>query len=158
MKEDASKLLYKVLRDNNYSVTKARKLVFDLLWDHEPQSMHDLVTGADSRIDRASLYRIIGLFEKLGVAQRLYIGWKHKVELSDIFSHHHHHIACMGCGKLIAIREDNEIEQLIHSLAKRNRMTAERHQLEIQGYCETCLATRATPVTKRNRSRKLAGF
>lgn len=90
------------------------------------------------RIDRASLYRVISLFENLGIVERLYIGWKYKIELSGIFSPHHHHITCLKCGKLVVLKEDSEIEQLIASLAAKNHITAAHHQLEIQGYCEKC--------------------
>lgn len=140
MKERAKELLNKILRDNNYSVTSTRQLVFELLRDHEPQSMHDLVVAADGRIDRTSIYRTIDLFERLGIAQRLHIGWKYKLELTDVFSHHHHHISCLSCGKIVAVKEDNEIEALINKLADNYDISADRHQLEIQGYCAKCRA------------------
>ncbi len=136
-------LLKKVLRNNNYSVTVVRQFVFELLLDHEPQSMHELADRAKGQVDRASLYRTIGLFENLGIAQRVYVGWKYKVELTDIFDHHHHHLSCLSCSKLVALKEDDAIERLIHSLAEANGMTAERHQLEIQGYCQACRANKA---------------
>ena len=139
-KETALSLLTKILKDNTYSVTASRKLVFDLLWGHEPQTMHELYTRSKGKIDRASIYRTIALFQQLGLVQRIIIGWKYKLELADVFTHHHHHMSCLGCGKVISIKEDKEIEQLIYDLAKKYKMTAERHQFEIQGYCEHCLA------------------
>lgn len=140
MQDQAVELLRKTLQDKHYSVTKPRLVVFELLWGREPQSMRELTTHAHGKIDRASLYRTIGLFEELGIVQRLYIGWKYKVELSDIFTHHHHHISCLKCGTVVVIKEDQQIEQLIRSLAERCGITAEQHQLEVQGYCKTCQA------------------
>lgn len=139
MTDEVQALFSKILKDTAFSLTRPRQLVFELLIGHEPQSMHELVVRAARRVDRASLYRTLALFERLGIAQRVYVGWKYKLELTDIFSHHHHHISCIGCGKLVAIQEDGEIERLIASLAVKNKMTAERHQLEIQGYCSTCV-------------------
>ncbi len=100
--------------------------------------MHELSVHSKGVIDRASLYRAIGLFEKLGLVQRIYIGWKYKIELSDIFTHHHHHISCLACGKVVAITEEDEIEALIESLAKRHGFTTPSHQLEVRGYCADC--------------------
>jgi len=138
MNKEATALLHKILKDNAYSVTKARSLVFELLWDQEPQSMHDLEERANKQIDRVSIYRTISLFEKLGLVQRVTIGWKYKLELTDVFTEHHHHISCLRCGKVMSIKEDSTIENMIDVFAKKYKFTAERHQFEIQGYCESC--------------------
>jgi Fur family ferric uptake transcriptional regulator len=131
-------ILSDILKRNGRSTTKPRQLVFNLLEDQEPQSMHDIYVKAEGKIDRASLYRIIRIFEQTGIAQRVYIGWKYKIELTDIFSHHHHHISCLGCHKLIAIHEDEKIEKLIANIAKKHHVLATSHQLEVQGYCINC--------------------
>ena len=131
-------LLQKILKGSGYSNTSARTFVCELLWDKEPQSMRGLALRSQGAIDRASLYRTIDLFERLGIVQRIYIGWKYKIELSDIFRHHHHHISCLGCGKVVAITEEAEIERLIHGLAAKHDFTAQSHQLEIRGYCTQC--------------------
>lgn len=101
--------------------------------------MHDLGIQLNGTIDRASLYRTIGLFEKLGIVHRIYMGWKYKVELSDIFAHHHHHITCTQCGKIVALKEVEQLERMLAALAKRYNFEAQSHQLEIQGLCEQCL-------------------
>lgn len=138
MKDDDKALLQKVLKDNGYSMTAARLFVCELLWRHEPQSMNELSKRLDNTIDRASLYRAISLFEKIGIVQRIYIGWKYKVELSDIFTHHHHHISCSNCGMVVAITEEADIERMLQNLASRYGFVAQGHQLEIQGLCAVC--------------------
>jgi Fur family ferric uptake transcriptional regulator len=139
MGTDKIRLLAKILKDAGYSVTAARKLVFELLYDDEPQSMHTLYERIGGKIDRASLYRVVNVFEQIGIVQRINIGWKYKLELTDVFNDHHHHISCMGCGKILAIKEDEQIESLIRTFSDRYEITAARHQLEIQGYCKKCL-------------------
>jgi Fur family transcriptional regulator, ferric uptake regulator len=145
MYEKAKKSLSRGLKDNGYSVTIARQKVFDLLWNQEPQTMYDLYKRSKGSVDRASIYRTINLFLELGMVQKIIIGWKYKLELTDIFTHHHHHISCLKCGKIMAIREDEHVEELIHNLAEKYGITAERHQLEIQGYCKSC---RQSPTVK----------
>jgi len=139
--EEKLQILSDILRRNGYSITRPRRLIFELLNDEEPQSMHDIYMRAKGKIDRASLYRIIKIFEKTGIAQRVYVGWKYKIELTDIFLHHHHHISCLGCHKLIAISEDEQIEKLIQELAVKHHVVATSHQLEVQGYCSDCQKT-----------------
>lgn len=131
-------ILQKILKDNGYSNTKARTLVCEALWDSEPQTMQQLSEKLGGKIDRASLYRTIELFEKLGLVNRIYIGWKYKLELSDVLTHHHHHISCLQCGRIIAIHEEESIEELIDKIALQQGVRAERHQLEIQGVCQKC--------------------
>lgn len=138
MNEATKQLLQKMLKDNGYSMTTARQFVCELLGSHEPQSMRELTQRLDGKINRASLYRTIDLFERLGIAHRVYIGWKYKVELSDIFTHHHHHLSCLNCGKVVAISENEEAEKLIRALATRQGFSVQAHQLEIQGYCAEC--------------------
>lgn len=131
-------ILQDILKRNGYSMTRPRRLIFELLCDQEPQSMHAIYLRTNKQIDRASLYRIIRIFEQTGIAQRVYVGWKYKLELTDIFSHHHHHISCLSCHKLIAIQEDEQIEKLIQELAIKHQVIATSHQLEVQGYCKEC--------------------
>lgn len=149
--ENQLQILHDILKRHGYSTTQPRRLVFKLLVDQEPQSMHDLFVKAEGKIDRASLYRIIRIFEQTGIAQRVYIGWKYKIELTDIFTHHHHHISCLGCHKLIAIREDEEIEKLIQEVAKKHHVLATSHQLEVQGYCQACQTKNYKPRKSMNK-------
>lgn len=153
MEAESLAVLQKILKDSGYSMTAPRKIVCNLLWNKEPQSMHELTAASQRLIDRASLYRILGLFERLGLVRRIYIGWKYKVELSDVFTHHHHHISCLGCGKIVAITEDNEIEKLIHQLTDKYGFIAQGHQLEITGYCPVCAKERARAGTEQYTSR-----
>jgi Fur family ferric uptake transcriptional regulator len=133
--------LQTTLKDHHYSLTKSRQLIFAALQDKEPQTMHEIVEACRGQVDRASVYRTIALFELLGIVQRLQIGWKYKLELSDDFHHHHHHLTCRQCGKTIPLSEDYQLEERLRALAASQNFTMQGHQLEIQGYCQTCQAT-----------------
>jgi len=139
MDTESKHLLQKILKGKGRSVTAVRLTVCELLWNQEPMSMRELTDRSADKLDRTSLYRTIGLFERLGLVRRIYIGWKYKVELSDVFTHHHHHIVCTQCGKIVAMTEDEKIEHLITMLAKRYGFSADSHQLEISGRCSECL-------------------
>lgn len=138
MEEEAKAILHKVLKNNSLRITEARNTVFDLLWDREPQTMSQIEKQASGAIDRTSIYRTINLYEKLGLVQRIIIGWKYKLELSDVFTKHHHHISCLSCGRVVSIKEDAMIEKMIRIFAHKYGFKDERHQFEIQGYCKKC--------------------
>lgn len=128
----------RVLTEAGQSVTKARMCTFKLLIHDKPQSMKQLIERAAGEVDRVSIYRNIELFERLGIVKKVYIGWKYKVELSDMFTSHHHHLLCLGCGRVIDIEDEQHIESFIQSVANEQGFTVRSHQFEIEGYCQTC--------------------
>ncbi len=126
------------LKEAAQSFTHSRQVIFEALQDKEPQAMAEIVATCRSQVDRASVYRTIALFERLGIVQRLQIGWKYKLELSDSFHHHHHHLTCRSCGTTFPIAENPELEKLLNELANSQDFKMQDHQLEIQGLCITC--------------------
>lgn len=103
--------------------------------------MAEIVAACCGQVDRSSVYRTIALFEKLGIVQRLQIGWKYKLELSDSFHHHHHHLTCRQCGKTFPLTENVQLENMLHKLAMSQDFIMQEHQLEIQGVCQACCLT-----------------
>lgn len=129
--------LDELLREHGYSATKQRHIIFKALLHKDPMTVRELYEITKKHLDRASMYRIVELFEKLGIITRLSIGWKYKIELSDTFSDHHHHLTCLNCHKITSINR-HELEQFITHLAHENNFIALEHQVEIQGYCQNC--------------------
>lgn len=91
-----------------------------------------------ANIDRASVYRSIALFEEIGIAHRLYAGWKYRIELSERFDHHHHHATCTECGTSVILEEDPAFEAAIQQLANHYRFSVASHQVELVGICAVC--------------------
>jgi len=127
-----------LLKSNGASLTKPRKMVFDLLLNQDPQTIQQLLKRADGQVDRATVYRTVELFESVGVVNRLNIGWKYKLELSDIFSGHHHHFHCTSCNKTYELAGNSMLETMIDSIAAREGYAPRGHQLEISGLCSNC--------------------
>lgn len=134
------------LTTHGYRLTASRETVFKLLLHAaEPQSMRELITKAGSSVDRVSVYRTVELFEKLDIVHRIYIGWKYRLELSDEFIPHHHHLSCLGCGKMIDIAGEEHLDEYVKSIAIKYGFQPRHHQFEIDGYCQTCV--RKLPTT-----------
>lgn len=129
--------LHSYLKDRGLRLTESRRAVFQALLDQEPQTMRQLVVACPG-IDRSSVYRTVMLFERLGIIQRLQIGWKYKLELTEDFSHHHHHLTCLGCGRVISFDESPALAVELRRVAAANSFQTESHQLEIQGRCQNC--------------------
>lgn len=102
--------------------------------------MREIVSRSRA-IDRASVYRTIALFEQLGIVQRLQVGWKYKLELSDDFHEHHHHMHCTHCGQTTALPEDPALEKNLDQMAAAHGFRLQSHQLELSGLCSTCQTT-----------------
>lgn len=126
------------LRSENYSVTKPREVVFLAVKEFGPISINDLIHKTTSNLDRSSVYRAVALFEDLGFVRRVNSGWKYKLELSDRFSHHHHHIVCRKCGKTLELSDDKNLSKVIKSMASASGYQDLEHELEVVGTCQVC--------------------
>lgn len=126
------------MKSGSASLTKPRKIVFDLLLNQEPQSMQVLAQRAKGKADRATVYRTIELFERLGIVRRLNIGWKYKIELTDVFTGHHHHMSCTNCGRMFELPENPMLETMIDTVAAKSGFSPRGHHLEVFGLCSNC--------------------
>ncbi len=133
--------LKSALREAGVSVTAARCTVFEAIAHNGPLTMAELVDCVKDDTDRASAYRTIELFERLGITQRIYTGWKYKIELTDAFHEHHHHLTCTQCGSLYDIPQNSAVESYMETLAAAQGFRMTKHQLEIQGVCKKCQAS-----------------
>lgn len=126
-----------VMRQNGSFVTKQRLELFKYLQASPAVTINKLITDLPGQ-DQATVYRNIKLFERLGIATRLQLGWNSKLELSSSYHDHHHHMSCTSCGKVVAWEEDPAIELRIQTLALKLGFIPEDHQLEIRGLCQSC--------------------
>src|SRR5437868_15049766 len=91
-------LIEQALKHHRVSLTKPRKQIYDVLSHSEPLTMQELISLVPD-LDKTTVYRTVALFEQIGIVQRLQIGFKYKIELSNEYQDHHHHITCIQCGQ-----------------------------------------------------------
>jgi len=125
-----------LLKQQGFSATKTRLAVLRSLLSHQPASLNQLIDSLP-HVDRATVYRTIDLFVDLGIAKKVYTGFKYRIELGDSFQEHHHHLSCLRCGTIIDVHTP-EIEYAIEQTASNNGFRPIRHDLEISGYCANC--------------------
>ena len=129
--------LTQTLKEAGSSATKKRVAVFTQLQQSGPLSVGALARSLQEGVDRATVYRTVELFEKLGIINRIWHGFKHQIELSEIFTPHHHHAVCQNCGRTIDINS-SELEATLSRLARDHQFLALNHSVELVGYCKKC--------------------
>lgn len=139
-------LLKNALKSHGASITSPRCTVFHALSvQHAPVSVQELASVCPG-VDQASVYRTVKLFEESGIIVRILSGSQSRVELSDLFSPHHHHIACTVCGKIVSLHEDTVLEKMINSLGAQYKFSKIHHSLEMEGVCENCVKKRRLEI------------
>ena len=87
---------------------------------------------------RATVYRALEQLERLGLVRRVDVGGDAAAyERVDPSGHHHHHIVCERCGRVIAF-EDERLEKAIVALAKRPDFKVSSHEVTLRGECARC--------------------
>lgn len=125
------------LKNNDCSVTKSRQVLFTLLKNSDkPMSIGEIIKQSSSQ-DRSTIYRNIELYEKLDIVKRVWFGFKSKIELSEEFEDHHHHIVCEHCG-LVKDIGHSQLELMIKTISSKAGYSPTSHHVEILGLCENC--------------------
>jgi Fur family transcriptional regulator, ferric uptake regulator len=89
-------------------------------------------------VGRATVYRALEQLEDLGLIQRVDVkGDAAGFERVDPSGHHHHHIVCEQCGRVVAF-EDDRLERAILALAERPDFKVSSHDVTLRGECATC--------------------
>lgn len=127
-----------IIKGNGHKLTATRLAIFESLSEHDSMLMAELVESLKQACDRASIYRTIELFESLNIIKKVAIGWKYRIELSDIFRGHHHHAVCLSCDRVIDFSETSAFETALRQLAASFDFTITDHSLELRGRCTQC--------------------
>lgn len=89
-------------------------------------------------VGRASVYRVLEQLEELGLIQGLDVGREARgYERIDPEGHHHHHIVCSRCGKVVPF-EDRRLERAIASVASESGFDVSAHEVTLRGRCDAC--------------------
>ncbi len=134
-----SNLFERHLHHHHLKVTPPRQRVFEVLEQHGPLPVAELLRRVNGEANRASVYRTIKLFEELEILHHLILGGRKVVELTDGFSHHHHHLTCIDCGKLQSVH-DEQLEAALQRLVETHGFDSHSHTIEVNGLCRNCTA------------------
>ena len=128
-----------LLKNNGVSVTTARRAIFHTLRDADEPLKNGEIARRTPTVDRASVYRTLELFARLGITETVMRGWTPYTELAEPFTPHHHHIICENCGKVVEIENDT-LEDVLNLVASRYDFALQKHVVELSGLCADCRA------------------
>ena len=101
-------------------------------------SVDDILEAArqvDSRVSQATVYRTMKLLTECGLAEaRHFNDGQALYEVGDILGHHHDHLICIDCGKIVEF-VDERIEELQTEIATKYGFELTQHRMELYGRC-----------------------
>ncbi|MEM7340321.1 MAG: Fur family transcriptional regulator [Actinomycetota bacterium] len=121
-----------------------RRLVETLARSERPMTLPDIV-ASDPGIAPSSAYRNLDVLEQSGVIRRINSSGDHAhFELAEPLVVHHHHLICLGCGKILDVQLDDALERAVDAgLAKaaaKADFVPSHHTLDLYGWCSDCQA------------------
>ncbi len=137
----------KLLKENGLRVTKQRLLVLEAIAscpeEHlTAEEIFDLVKAGYPEIGLATVYRTIQMLNELHLIDRINFddGFV-RYEMGNAHGlgqkHHHHHLICMKCGRVISFRDDL-LEELESKITDTVGFHVVDHEVKLYGYCVDC--------------------
>lgn len=130
------------LSKNRLKSTKQRDAIVSTFFEMEGrhvkiEELLEAVRKKNSAIGYATVYRTLMLLVEAGVAhQRHFNDGQSRFEVDS--PHHHDHLICTECNKIIEF-ENDIIEEEQHKVAKKHKFKLTGHRMELYGVCSNCL-------------------
>lgn len=129
------------LKAGGYRITAPRTRVLAVLDREEralsPYDIRDRLGRQRVRMDVVTIYRVLEVLERLGLAHRVYsTGGYVRCRRNDL-EHHHHHLVCTGCGRVTEITGDR-VDEVVDRVEGESGYRVAGHILELFGLCRGC--------------------
>lgn len=126
-----------VLQEANVRVTPRRIAILSALSQADvPIDIESLKIQVNTHMDTVTVYRIMEVLLNVGLVKRIdFQEGKFRYELNK---HHHHHLVCRSCGKVIPFAETQCLGISEAEIKKKFGFQVKDHNLEIFGNCHLC--------------------
>jgi Fur family ferric uptake transcriptional regulator len=115
-----------------------RRRVLDLLGSEDCALTALEIDRRLPEVGRATVYRALDQLDSLGLVQKVDLGAEAAgYERIDPEGHHHHHIVCERCGRVVAF-EDERLERAIVAVTRRQDFKVSSHEVTLRGECSRC--------------------
>ena len=134
------------LSESGYKMTPQRKEILKIFVEHSErhhmsaEDVYSILRENDSEIGLATVYRALDLLSDLGILVRMDFGdgcARYELNTADPTIHHHHHLICLNCKKVIEFEEDL-LEMLEAYIEKKSGFQIVNHEVKFFGYCSDC--------------------
>jgi len=127
--------------DQRYT-TGRRAIISLLVGAGHPVSIGDIADRLPG-LPRSSAYRHLTDLESAGLVRRVAANDEFaRFELAEDLTGHHHHLVCVGCGKVTDITlppgVEDDITQATGRLADAEGFEPRGHRLDVLGLCSSC--------------------
>jgi Fur family transcriptional regulator, ferric uptake regulator len=144
---EAERELEVLLRAGGHRVTDARRAVWQAL--HAADGAHltvdelteriERVAGRTGAIDRASVYRTLGLLEELGLVRATQLAATDPVRWERAHPDEHFHLQCASCGR-VEHHEGDLVARILEHLDVGHGFAVQAVELTVTGVCAACRA------------------
>lgn len=132
------------LYECGYKMTPQRKQILQIFVEHpehlSAEDVYGILREQDSEIGLATVYRALDLLSKLGILVQIDFGdgcARYELNTADPTVHHHHHLICVKCKKVIEFEEDL-LDNLEATISKKSGFQILNHEVKFFGYCKDC--------------------
>lgn len=125
-----------ILKKHNKSVTKERIEIYESFKEHHIFTSSQII---DEKIfSRASVFRTLNLFLEIWIIRKVNL-WE-KIETYELIdeSHHHEHMKCEKCQKVISFESENICKKILEEASKK-WFKVKSHNICVVWTCENCL-------------------
>lgn len=139
----------KMLKEKGLKVTNQRLLVLEVLAANRDRHMtaediYELVREDYPEIGLATIYRTVQLLLEMQLVDRINLDdGCVRYEIGEEFygnshgKHHHHHLICKNCGKVLSFRDDL-LDELERHIETETGFYVLDHELKFYGQCKEC--------------------
>ena len=134
------------LSEGGYKMTPQRKEILKIFVEHSDyhhmsaEDVYGILRERESEIGLATVYRALDLLSELGILVKVEFGdgcARYELNTADPKVHHHHHLICLNCKKVIEF-EDDLLDDLEADIAKKSGFEILNHEVKFFGYCKDC--------------------
>lgn len=133
-----------ILQEEGYKFTTQRRAILKSIVDNHKEHLscdevYEIVSKTYPEIGIATVYRTLQLFEKLNIVYKLnFDDGLSRYELNQgMGTHHHHHLICLKCGKVMEVKLDL-LESLEAEIEKEGQFKIIDHDVKFYGHCRDC--------------------
>lgn len=138
------KRLREIIKEKGFKMTSQRIYVLEVLEENvgehlTAEEIYELVKKKSPEVGLATIYRTVQLFLDLKIVDSLNLNdGCVRYELSSFDqAHHHHHLICEECGKVLEVKEDL-LESIEEKICQDYNFAVNDHILKFYGLCEDC--------------------
>ncbi|MDD3890398.1 MAG: Fur family transcriptional regulator [Syntrophomonadaceae bacterium] len=130
------------LEKADYKLTQQRRAVLEVMRENRGGHLtaEEVLYGARQKVPNIGIATVYRTLERLAAIEILYKTifdeGKYRYELADLSEHQHHHVLCVGCGKIFEV-EEGLLDSLEEHL-ERDGFEIVNHQLKVYAYCSEC--------------------